>query len=88
MKLKQRQCTTCNLNQKSNNKTCQCECKNYRKCKEKFSWNPCTCICENTKYLKSVADTSLTMCDEIVIVINNLSTKKTNIIITNVTSAA
>ena len=23
---------TCNLNQKRNNKTCQCECKNYHKC--------------------------------------------------------
>ena len=29
----------CNSNQKWNNKTCQCECKNYRKCKEDYSWN-------------------------------------------------
>ena len=29
-----------------------------------------TCICENSKYLKNVADTAVTECDEIVIVIN------------------
>ena len=51
--------TTCNSNQKWNNKTCQCECKNYRKCKKDYSWNPNTCICENSKYLKSIADTSV-----------------------------
>ena len=28
--------TTCISNQKWNNKTCQCECKNYRKCKKKI----------------------------------------------------
>ena len=26
--------TTCNSKQKWNNKTCQCECRNYRECKE------------------------------------------------------
>ena len=36
--------TTCNSNQKWDNKTCQCECKNYRKCKNDYSWNPTTCI--------------------------------------------
>ena len=51
--------TTYNLNQKWNNETCQCECKNYRKCKKDHSWNPSTCICENSKYLKSIADTSV-----------------------------
>ena len=75
--------TTCNSNQKWNNKTCQCECKNYCKCKKDYSWNPSTCICENSKYLKS---TSVTKCDEIIIVMNNVSTKKTKV--TNVTSTA
>ena len=79
---------TCNSNQQWNNKTCQCKCKNYRKCKEKYSWNPCTCICENTMYLRSVADTSVTKCDEILIVMNNLSTQRTNTITTNVISTA
>ena len=45
--------TICNSNQKWNNKTCQCECKNYRTCKKDFSWNSSTCICENSNYLKS-----------------------------------
>ena len=32
--------TACNSNQKWNDKTCQCECKNYRTCKKDYSWNP------------------------------------------------
>ena len=40
--------TACNSNQERNNKTCQCERKNYRKCKNDYSWNPGTCICENS----------------------------------------
>ena len=64
--------TEFNSNQKSNNKTCQCECKNYRTCKNNYNWNPSTCICENGKYLKSVADSSVTMYDKIIIVMNNL----------------
>ena len=82
--------TTCNSNQKWNKK-CQCECLNvwiYHKCGKDNSWNPSTCICENSKYLKSVAGTSVAECDEIVIVMNNLTTKKTNTITTNVTSTA
>ena len=65
-------------------KLCQCHCKNYYKCGKDYSLNPRTCICENSKYLKSVTDTSVTKCDQYVIVINNLSTKKANIIPTNV----
>ena len=78
--------SACNSKQKWNNKTCQCECKNYHKCQKDHSWNPSKCICENSKYLESVTDTSVNECDEIVIVIDNLSTKKTNTIATNVTS--
>ena len=48
---------TFNSNQKWNNKTCQCEYKNYQKCKKDYSWNRSTFICENSKYLKSIADT-------------------------------
>ena len=44
--------TTWNLDKKWNNKACQCDCKNYHKCKKDYSWNPSTCICENSKYLK------------------------------------
>ena len=75
--------TVCNLNQRWNSKTCQCECKNYHTCKKYYNWNPSTCICKNSKHLKS---TSMTRCDEIIIVINNVSTKKA--IGTNVTSTA
>ena len=57
--------TTCYLNQKSNNRTCQCKCKIYLKCKEDYSWSPSLCIYENGKYLKSVANTSVTKVSEV-----------------------
>ena len=56
--------------------------------KKNYNRNPSTCTCENSKYLKSAADISVTECDEIVIVRDNLSTKKANTIVTNVTSTA
>ena len=77
---------TCNSKQKWNNKTCQCGCKNFCKCKENYSWNPSTYICENSKYSKSITDTTVTEYDEIIIVTDILSTKNTNTIATNVTS--
>ena len=80
--------TICNSNQKWNNTTCQCECKNYHKCEKGYSQNPSTCICENSKYFKSVVDTSVTEFDEIIIVMDIVSTNKTNTISTIVTSAA
>ena len=81
--------TTCNSNQKWNNKTCQCECINYYKYKKDYSWNPSTTfICKNSRSFKSIADTSVTEYDEIVIVMDNVSTKKANTIAANVTSTA
>ena len=80
--------TTCHPKQKWSNKTCQCECKNYCKCKENFSWNVSTCISENSKYLKNVSNTSVTKCNEIRIVMDIVSTKKTNTIATNVANTA
>ena len=41
-----------NLNQKWNNKTCQCDCKKYRTCTKDYNQNPSTSICESGKYLK------------------------------------
>ena len=73
----------CNSNQIWNDKTCQCKCKTYCTCEKDYSWNPNTCICENSKYLKSIIDTSVTENDEIIIVMDNVSTKKTNTIATN-----
>ena len=69
--------TTWNLNQKWNNKTCQCEFKNSRMYKKDYCYNPTTCIWENSKYLKSITDTSVTECVEIIIAMDTLSTKKT-----------
>ena len=40
----------------------------YYNCEKDYSWNPSICICENSKYLKSVVDTSVTKCDTIVII--------------------
>ena len=82
--------TSCNSHRKWKNKTCQCQYKNY-KCNEGYSWNCRTCICENSKNLKSVADNLVADCDEIIIVLDIVSTKKTNIIATkraNITSTA
>ena len=58
-----------------------------KKKKRDYSWNPSTCICENSKYLKSIVDTLVTECDKIVIVMDNVSTKKTNTIATKKISA-
>ena len=74
--------TRCNSNQKWNNETCQCECKNYCTRKKNYSCNPSTCICEDDKYLKSIPDTSMITCDEIISVMDILSTKMTNTIAT------
>ena len=51
-----------------------------------YRWNLSTFICESKKYLKSIANTSVT--DEIIIDIDIVSTKKTNNIATIVTNNA
>ena len=75
----------CNSDQKCNNETCQCDCKNYRNCKKIYSWNPIICICERSKYLNRIAHTSVIACDEFISFMYVLSTLKTNTIVTNVT---
>ena len=77
---------TCNSNQKWNNETCQCECRNYLTYKKDNSWNPSTCICENAKYLKSSTDDSKIAFDEIIYFMDIVSTNVTSIMSTNVTS--
>ena len=62
------------------------KCKNYRKCEKDYSWNPSTCIWGNSKYLKSIDDASVIMCDEITSVMDIVTTKMANIIATNVTN--
>ena len=76
--------TTCNSNQKWKNKTCQCECKNYCKSKKNYSRNPCTRTCDNSKYLKSVVDTSVITFDETITLMDIVSTKKANAIVINI----
>ena len=39
-----------------------------------YSWNPSTCICENSTYLESTADTSAIECDEFIFVMDILIT--------------
>ena len=51
-----------------------------------YSVNPSTCIYENGKYLKSIADTSVIVCDEMIIAIDEVSTNVTNTIPTNMTN--
>ena len=46
-------------------------------------WSPRTFICENIRY---VVDDSVLVCDEIISVMDTVSTNVTNIISTNVTS--
>ena len=50
------------------------------------SWNPSKCTCQNSKYLKRIANTSVIECDEIIIVIENAFKKMANTIAANVMS--
>ena len=63
------------------------KCRNH-KCERYCCWNPTACICGNSKYLKNVADTSVSQCDKNAVVMDIASTKKTNTIITNFMSTA
>ena len=45
-----------------------------------------TCIFENSKYLKSIADDSVNLCDEIINFTDSVSTNLTNAVPTDVTS--
>ena len=74
--------TLSNSNQKWNNKTCQDECNNYHKGKKVYSWNRTTCMCDNSNYLKNIGDSSVIACDEIISVMNTVSTKRKKTIAT------
>ena len=56
--------------------------------KKSYSLNSSTCICENSIYLKSIADISVIEYDEIITVMDIVSTKKIYITATNVMSTA
>ena len=42
-------------------------------CKKLYNWNRATCICMNGKYLRSIIDNSVIMCDEIISTVRNVS---------------
>ena len=46
--------------------------------KKNYSLNPSTCICENSKYLKCIADTLEIACDEVISIMDLVSRKMTN----------
>ena len=39
-----------------------------------YSWNPKTCICKNSKYLKGIVDDLEIACDEVIYVTDIVST--------------
>ena len=47
--------------------------------KKKYSWNPAKCIFDKSKYLRIIADNSFIECNEIIIAMDIVSRKKTNI---------
>ena len=67
------------------NDKCKCKCKKYGTCKKGNSWNLSTCICKNNRYLKSIVDDSVIVCNEIINVIDSVPINGTNTISTNVT---
>ena len=56
----------CNSGQLWNNDKCWSECKKYHVCEKEYIWNSAKCSCENGKYLASIMDGSVIMCNEII----------------------
>ena len=54
-----------NSNQWWNNYKCQCECKKHI-CEKDYFWNPSTRTSAKGKYLASIMDDQVIMCDEII----------------------
>ena len=46
--------------------------------KKDYSWNRSTCICKNSRCLKSIFDDSVILCNYIINFTNSLSTNVTN----------
>ena len=59
----------CNSNQKWNSNKCRRERENAKKqnvCEKNHILNPATCSCKNGKYVGSITDNSVIMCDGII----------------------
>ena len=55
----------------------------YRTCKKDYSWNAITCIWKNSQYLKSIATSSVILCDKVINAVYNVSSNVANTIPTN-----
>ena len=58
----------------------------YYTCEKDYSWNPSTCICKNSRYLKSIFDDSVIFYNAIINFTNIVSRNMTNTTSTNVMS--
>ena len=54
----------CNSDRKWTNDKWRCECQKHI-CEKDYIWNPPTCSCKNGKYLASIIDNLVIICDEI-----------------------
>ena len=61
----------CNSNHKRNNNKCWRKCKN----RKDYIWNPATCSCEKSKYLASIINDSVIICEEIIKETKTIPTK-------------
>ena len=55
----------CKSNQWWNHDKCRCECKKTHVFEKEYVRNPSKCIFENRKYLESIMDDSMIICDEV-----------------------
>ena len=55
-----------NVNVTINNDKCRFECKKNHVCGKDYVWNHATCICKNGKYLGSIMDDSVIICDGVI----------------------
>ena len=56
----------CNSDQWWNNDKYRFECKKRPVCEKDYTWTPATCSCKYDKYLASIIDDSVIMCDEVI----------------------
>ena len=55
-------------------------------CEKDYIWNPATCSCKNGKYLASIIDNSVIMCDEIMDAKSKSNNKETKTVSTNLST--
>ena len=58
----------------------------YRACKKNYSWNPSTCICENSKHLKHIVADSVIACDKVIYVMDIVPINMTSTIPKNISA--